>query len=1798
MLLANPDQMVDVTVKYDDRTEIKQIQVGKIAEKAQAITIEGYTFDNAKVGNTLVDTIAYDSTTGSYYVTTSDNQLTGIKLVDTTKVVLTYKKIVESYNIAYDVYVDGKKTTEVSNVIDIVGASTVDEGDNLEFSFNLKKGYGLNDVKVGDDTLSPNDNDVYTIEDVKEHKTVQIYLNKIKTYNFVFKESSNTILTYKGQEYKSEEVATLSYDAFSSSITFDLKAYEQNGLDSAALNKLVLTIDGVQYGINTPGTPNDRTPITTDLGNGISVLLEYIGTTDLDEWDSSAPEYRVTISTSDPNGLHGNIDVSTNYKTMTSSEVWIKQADGVLNNQVYMTQSRSGGSSGGAVYSPDTFKFLDRNADRETRVYFNVAPGYSANTEDINIEVVCDGNSSKYTAQRSYSSDYGFYFNIPANSRNFKPKDIRIMISVKSLDKTYTANYEYGNGQPDKTVGEYSEGNNFLVSDEETEYPEKDGYVFVGWQLGDTVYKPGSLFSITEDTNDFAVFDSKTGKYVFNFEAVWEDADTAERALYTINVYFEDENKGYLNSPTLSLTEYGPNGETAFIIQGELNDKLSTQSDLPVNWQENYELDHEKNGTYSVEITGDGESFINIYYKLKDYSFVTEHVYVNEEGKEIRDTISQSIKAGQTIETEPKQKNGYTLSDAKVTPSNAGAFADDNTFSGVMPKEEVTVTYRYKSIVEKDIGGPIISVTGKDNDERYNQGTVAVNVYVDGVINEANSGSIEYGYWQYAAVDLQLNIIDDNYVLNAINAEQIKATSEPDPISNVLIDNVKDGSIVDIYLSSVYTVEYGWADESSLDDVDITQDTNNYTIPNYPNEIKYVNDDLKSYKTVLTISDLPSKEGYTFNGWYNETETITSPKSIIDTHDKFVALDSSEDFKIELNTDFDVNDQTFVVQHIDEDTDKVIATDDARDTTFGSQIDGVEYKRTDLEGYTFVKAKDLTVGTNNDENIVKVYYSKDTTGPEDPEKGDGIPDKYQITFTYVSAGENGTVTGTTKEVKTIQEITRDKETGEITSVGKVTAQNPTQPSTVKAANGYHFQNWTDSSDPVNSYENDEALKEASFTTSQTFTAHFEADKQTFVVQHIDEDTDKVIATDDARDTTFGSQIDGVEYKRTDLEGYTFVKAKDLTVGTNNDENIVKVYYSKDTTGPEDPEKGDGIPDKYQITFTYVSAGENGTVTGTTKEVKTIQEITRDKETGEITSVGKVTAQNPTQPSTVKAANGYHFQNWTDSSDPVNSYENDEALKEASFTTSQTFTANFKRDFRTINVTPYKGEYDGQEHHVIVNGKLEEDIIEYSVDGGETYLPYDLSGIANVTVKNNGVYNVLVRVTNGDDYHVYESTIEITPKPITLTSGSASKTYDGSTLTNSEVTITSGSLVNASDVTYAATGTITDVGSTDNTVDVKYASELMKANYDVTVQTGTLTVYAQSIDPEDPHDPDPEDPEQPVYMGVDTNSPSNVVYDGAAHQWLPTVTAEDGTVLVLGTDYNVTYSTTDFTNVTGEIVVTITGAGNYAGEITRAYQITPRPVTLTSGSASKTYDGTALTNSEVTITSGSLVNASDVTYAAVGSITNVGSSLNRISVSYASEQMARNYVVTLVEGTLTVNTAPTTPPTTPGTPGTTTDDGATTDEPEVEEVEDEETPLSDGDVEDVEDNATPKGNNGIWALINLIAAIVTVILGLILLLSKRHRNDEEEDEEERQARIERGEEKEQEQKRGWICKVLGVIVAIVSVVFFILTEDMSLPMALTDKWTIWMVVIAIVELVLVLVGRHWKDVDDEDQEQQA
>ena len=416
------------------------------------------------------------------------------------------------------------------------------------------------------------------------------------------------------------------------------------------------------------------------------------------------------------------------------------------------------------------------------------------------------------------------------------------------------------------------------------------------------------------------------------------------------------------------------------------------------------------------------------------------------------------------------------------------------------------------------------------------------------------------------------------------------------------------------------------------------------------------------YQAQVAVAENPNVTGYIFSGWMATTENGTA----VDTAGgKFVMPDAD----VVLKGSFKAAEQTYRVKYLDEDTKKEIHDmSKPKAAYFGDVIEGHKEK-IDISGYTFARADELTVRTENEKNIVTVYYSKDTNG-------DNIPDKYQITFTYVSADANkGTVTGTTKEVVTTYEITRDSVTGEIIVGNGPTAQHPTQPSTVTAKAGYKFDKWTDNA--KNSFNDDTALRAASYLENQTFTAYFKATEQTYRVKYLNEDTLAEIHTmSDPKAAHFGDVIEGYTEK-IEISGYTFVRADDLTVRTDNEKNIVTVYYSKD-------DNKDDIPDKYQITFTYVSAdADKGTVTGITSEVATTYEITRDSVTGEIIVGNGPTAQHPTQPSTVTAKAGYKFDKWTD--EDQKSFDDDAALKAASYLEDQTFTAYFKTTEQTYRV---------------------------------------------------------------------------------------------------------------------------------------------------------------------------------------------------------------------------------------------------------------------------------------------------------------------------------------------------------------------------------------------------------------------------------------------------------------------------------------------------------------------------------
>ena len=508
---------------------------------------------------------------------------------------------------------------------------------------------------------------------------------------------------------------------------------------------------------------------------------------------------------------------------------------------------------------------------------------------------------------------------------------------------------------------------------------------------------------------------------------------------------------------------------------------------------------------------------------------------------------------------------------------------------------------------------------------------------------------------------------------------------------------------------------------------------------------------------------------------------------------------------------------------------------------------------------------------------------------------------------------------------------------------------------------------------------------------------------------------------------------------------------------------------------------------------------------------------------------------------------------------------------------------------TIN-KPSNKVYDGKEHKwsPAVADKEGNALVE----GTDYEVAYSTSDFRNVTgtitVTISGIGNYTGTVTR---------TYEITPKAYTVTTESAKKVYDGTALTAGGKIE---GIVSGETVEFTTTGSRTVEGTSKNTYSLKWNGSAIQTNYKLAKESiGDLTVTPKSIIPDDPDTPDDKK------TGITVSDPKDSKYDGQEHREVLTVKdTKTGKDLIANKDYTVVYSD-DLVNA-GTVTIKVSGLGNYSGSFTKTYKITKRLVTLTSATVSKTYDGQALTNTSITVSGDGFVEGEGASYEVTGTQTSVGNSANAFEYKLNEKTLASNYDITKVVGTLTITAAPApvTPPTspTPVSPPPVTPRYIQQVVPALtpqEEVKKEKTPKAEPKEEKVEKEKTPKARpEKFWALINLICAIVTVLFGLLLLISKRHKNkDDEDDETKDQTTTNEDEEKEQEKKRGVFTRVLAVLIAILSVVFFLVTEDMSLRWTWTDQWTIWMVVIGFVQIVVFFVGRKWKNVDDDEDEQE-
>ena len=472
-----------------------------------------------------------------------------------------------------------------------------------------------------------------------------------------------------------------------------------------------------------------------------------------------------------------------------------------------------------------------------------------------------------------------------------------------------------------------------------------------------------------------------------------------------------------------------------------------------------------------------------------------------------------------------------------------------------------------------------------------------------------------------------------------------------------------------------------------------------------------------------------------------------------------------------------------------------------------------------------------------------------------------------------------------------------------------------------------------------------------------------------------------------------------------------------------------------------------------------------------------------------------------------------------------------------------------------------------------------------------------AGTVIITVKGIGNYS-------DDDIVSYD----ITKRNVKLTSETAEKPYDGTPLTRPTVKVEGDGFVEGEVTDLKATGTITNVGGpVANPITFTKLENFKDGNYTIEQVVGNLTITAKSIEGED--------------SGLVVEKPEDVTYNGQPQEQKPVVKdTKLNTTLVEDTDYTLEYSS-DTTNV-GKVTVTVTAKGNYEGTLETTYSIIARNVTLTSGSASKEYDGKPLTKAGVVISEDGFVEDEVADVLAVGSITNVGSVDNTIKIVATDKFNENNYVIKYELGKLTV-TEKNDPkpesteepkgcpvdtvwneekgicekavvvPVVPGggnkpkvTPEPTIAPSETPEASATPTIEPTSTPKPTSSAETgiIDDDATPStARKEHWALINLIAAIGSVLFGLLLLLSKNKKDNDNEDED--------ATDEEGTQKRNKVWKVVSLVDAIIAVVVFVLTENMKQPMVLVDKWTMLMILFTLISIVSFAFGRKYHEEDE-------
>ena len=296
----------------------------------------------------------------------------------------------------------------------------------------------------------------------------------------------------------------------------------------------------------------------------------------------------------------------------------------------------------------------------------------------------------------------------------------------------------------------------------------------------------------------------------------------------------------------------------------------------------------------------------------------------------------------------------------------------------------------------------------------------------------------------------------------------------------------------------------------------------------------------------------------------------------------------------------------------------------------------------------------------------------------------------------------------------------------------------------------------------------------------------------------------------------------------------------------------------------------------------------------------------------------------------------------------------------------------------------------------------------AVNGSQTIVGSSANAASSAVIKNAAGEDV----TASYAITYIDGTLTVTPKTLTITANSDTKTYDGEALTNAGYTNTA--LATGDSIeSIAVNGSQTIVGSSANTASAAViknaAGEDVTACYTITYPAGTLTVTPKTLTITAASD-------TKEYDGTALTNAGYTNTALAAGDSIESVNVA-GSQTIVGSSGN-TGSAAVIRNAAGEDVTASYAITYVDGTLT----VTPKALTITAASDTKEYDGAALTNGDYTNTAlaeGDIIESVTVE----GSQLTVGSSANTASAAViknaAGEDVTACYTITYPVGTLEV-----------------------------------------------------------------------------------------------------------------------------------------------------------------------------------